>query len=540
MIPTMVRPPKRVIFGPLINWGAGGSKALFEYDGEGEVKKVKQFVVEDISNWNLIPRFTDLKGLKRLTTAAQRTITRYKEVTEEDGSWDEKIMSMERLGKAEEEVIRVTDEMTAERAIEILERNYVIQDATLYEDFDEASCQYEQQDSADNVLERIVVGGKTAILNTLKHHAMITPAVPMTSAEIMKKIDEIPEDSEDEVSDNVAIRRKTKRNEKKPAPAGTSLENLNRKFDMDLYKPAVPRLTAEIVSNLYMTAPLHWQVDGPEEWEKECIQGTIEYEKTTVPNSQELESDFLDMSDDEDAPALSQNPGPLTVKWTPAPNSTCEAIPENYFISTGLKYEDAEDISITAPPGPEIPKKANTDLNTSKHTIPKVDKAFVEQAVKEAIQEAEKIFNEKMKKHPPAEDAVMMEEKKKANKISWKEVNNPRTSYQLAIAILAIQEGIDSINNTEKSDLWWRSRAEKSMAKLTIRAMGDSIKYGMTKDRNKEKANGWIPLKQEAETKGTVTEKLDVARAELAWTQACKDRDKEIGNIKNDIGSIKD
>jgi len=222
----MVRPPKGVIFGPFTNWGAGGRKALFEYDCEGGVKKVKQFVLEDIFNWNVITRFTDLKGPERLTTA-QRTITRYEQVTEEDGSWDEKIMSMERLGRAEEEVIRISDETTTERAIEILERSYLIQDATLHEDFDEASCQYEQQDSADNVLERIVVGGKTAILNTPKYHAMITPAVPMTSAEIMEKIDEILEDLEDEVSDNEAIRRKTRRNEKKPAPAGTSLETLN-------------------------------------------------------------------------------------------------------------------------------------------------------------------------------------------------------------------------------------------------------------------------------------------------------------------------
>jgi len=50
---------------------------------------------------------------------------------------------------------------------------------------------------------------------------MITPAVPMSSAEIMKRIAEIPEDSEDEVSDNEVIRRKIRRNEKKQAPAGT-------------------------------------------------------------------------------------------------------------------------------------------------------------------------------------------------------------------------------------------------------------------------------------------------------------------------------
>jgi len=62
---------------------------------------------------------------------------------------------------------------------------------------------------------------------------------------------------EDEVSDNEVIRRKTRRNEKRPAPAGTSLETLNLKYNMDLYEPAVPRPTAEIVSNLYLIAPPH-------------------------------------------------------------------------------------------------------------------------------------------------------------------------------------------------------------------------------------------------------------------------------------------
>jgi len=124
-----------------------------------------------------------------------------------------------------------------------------------------------------------------------------------------------------------------------------------------------------------------------------------------------VESDFSDMMDDEDTPAPTRNPGPLMVKWTPAPNSTCEAVPENYFTPTGLKYEDAEDISMTAPPGPT--KKADIGLNISKHAIPKADKAFVEQAVKEAVQEAERIFNEKMKKHLPAEDAEMTEKPSK-------------------------------------------------------------------------------------------------------------------------------
>jgi len=166
---------------------------------------------------------------------------------------------------------------------------------------------------------------------------------------------------------------------------------------MDLNEPAVPRPMTEIVNNLYLTAPPHWQLDGSKEREIEDIKGTIEYEKRTVRDSQELESDFSDMSDDEDAPAPSRNLVPLTVKWTRAANSTCKAIPENYCTSTGLKCEDVEDISMTAPLGQETTKKEGACLNTSKHAIPKADKALVEQAVKEAIHEAERIFNEKMK-----------------------------------------------------------------------------------------------------------------------------------------------
>jgi len=90
------------------------------------MKEVKQLVLEDIFNWSVISRFTELNGPERLTATARRTITKCEEATQEDGSWDEKIISMERLGRADKETIKVTNETTVERAIEILERSNLI------------------------------------------------------------------------------------------------------------------------------------------------------------------------------------------------------------------------------------------------------------------------------------------------------------------------------------------------------------------------------------------------------------------------------
>ena len=39
-----------VLFSPIRNWGNGESKILLEFDGEGEAKKRRQFVLEDAAN----------------------------------------------------------------------------------------------------------------------------------------------------------------------------------------------------------------------------------------------------------------------------------------------------------------------------------------------------------------------------------------------------------------------------------------------------------------------------------------------------------
>ncbi|RPB23802.1 hypothetical protein L211DRAFT_222651 [Terfezia boudieri ATCC MYA-4762] len=53
----MASPPKDVLFGPIQDWGLGHSKLTLEFDGEGGVKKRRQYSLEDVTNWVAIPEF---------------------------------------------------------------------------------------------------------------------------------------------------------------------------------------------------------------------------------------------------------------------------------------------------------------------------------------------------------------------------------------------------------------------------------------------------------------------------------------------------
>ena len=43
---------KEILFGPIRNWHNEESKILLELDWEEEVKKRKQFVLEEVANWH--------------------------------------------------------------------------------------------------------------------------------------------------------------------------------------------------------------------------------------------------------------------------------------------------------------------------------------------------------------------------------------------------------------------------------------------------------------------------------------------------------
>ena len=55
----MARLNKEILFSPIRNWGNGESKVLLEYNGEGGVRRRRQFLLEDIASWHLVKGFVE-------------------------------------------------------------------------------------------------------------------------------------------------------------------------------------------------------------------------------------------------------------------------------------------------------------------------------------------------------------------------------------------------------------------------------------------------------------------------------------------------
>jgi len=66
---------------------------------------------------------------------------------------------MERLGRAEEETIKVNDETTAERDCEILEKSYILQDISHMEDNEQPEGEWHVEEDEVEIQERIVCNG---------------------------------------------------------------------------------------------------------------------------------------------------------------------------------------------------------------------------------------------------------------------------------------------------------------------------------------------------------------------------------------------
>ncbi|RPB20405.1 hypothetical protein L211DRAFT_870687 [Terfezia boudieri ATCC MYA-4762] len=124
----MAPPPRGVLYGPIKDWEKGSSKVLLELGEEGGGQWT-QFVLENVSNWHNIPEFGE-RGRRALLQAGSNIENRRREwIGDED--WDIHISRQERLGREEEEVLRVKDGLSAERAMEILTKGLAIQDTSV-------------------------------------------------------------------------------------------------------------------------------------------------------------------------------------------------------------------------------------------------------------------------------------------------------------------------------------------------------------------------------------------------------------------------
>jgi len=227
----MVKSPKGVFFGPVVNGRAGHSKASFKYDEEDRVKKVRQYILKDIINWEKISRFSELDCQTKLEKATRRTFEKLSPSREYANTPIQDLLSIKMLGRVEEETIRVIDKIMAERAREILEKSYILQDISQVEDKEQPEGEWQVKEDEEEIRERIVCNGNKILLRTHKKTLLRIP--PMTSKEIIECIDAILNDSEDEVSENETIRRKMVKGEKKVELQGMSLKDLGEKLNME-------------------------------------------------------------------------------------------------------------------------------------------------------------------------------------------------------------------------------------------------------------------------------------------------------------------
>ncbi|KAF8422186.1 hypothetical protein EV426DRAFT_606304, partial [Tirmania nivea] len=259
-----------VVFGPVSDWGKGSCKLLLEHNKEGGLIHRRQYTLENVTSWAVVPEFGE-KGMEALGKVVSNTEDARK-VWSGEGDWFRYISQLERDHRGEEETLRVTDETSAGRAIEILNRAVAFQDSVANGDLDGAEISYETMEKDGDLLESITVrppisnGEATThhwVLTTPKHarraRATGTASVQLRQEESKR---EAVAEKDDGESDNETIRAMSTRKGKK-ARIGTYLSELEKNLGSRLVEPAVPRTFEQVKDNLFQATPgtMDWAED---------------------------------------------------------------------------------------------------------------------------------------------------------------------------------------------------------------------------------------------------------------------------------------
>ncbi|KAF8418272.1 hypothetical protein EV426DRAFT_679732 [Tirmania nivea] len=266
----MAPPPKGVVFGPVSDWGKGSCKLLLEHNKEGGLIHRRQYTLENVTSWAVVPEFGE-KGMEALGKAVSNTEDARK-VWSGEGDWFRYISQLERDYRGEEETLRVTDEASAGRAIEILNRAVAFQDSMANGDLDGAEISYETIEKDGDLLESITVrplisnGEATAhhwVLTTPKH-ARRARATGIASVQLRQEESkrEVVAEEDDEELDNETMRAMSIRRGKK-ARIGTYLSELKKKLGSTPVEPAAPRTFEQVKDNLFQATPgtMDWAED---------------------------------------------------------------------------------------------------------------------------------------------------------------------------------------------------------------------------------------------------------------------------------------
>ena len=239
---------------------------------EEGVKKRRQFVLEEVANWHAVSAFRE-EG-KEVLRNAHRRARISKMNRDAKGSWNHVVTQIEREGREEEEFLKVVDEESAKRAIEILYMGIAIQDLASSKEVKGLDVLYLTKEVKDKTLERVVMrmrnnkgaavaGGEfTWDLTTPKSKTKRKEKLEGTPAQQLAKLkSKMEEIEEEEGSDNEVIAKKTAKKEKRVVRKDrTSLSQLEEEMEVGFIELAVPRLFEEVKTNISKTAPPSWKL----------------------------------------------------------------------------------------------------------------------------------------------------------------------------------------------------------------------------------------------------------------------------------------
>ncbi|RPB20370.1 hypothetical protein L211DRAFT_893547 [Terfezia boudieri ATCC MYA-4762] len=235
---TMAPPPKGVVYGPIKDWRKGSCKLLLEFGSKEGKKGRRQYVLEEVER--------DLRG--------------------------------------EEEIIRVMEGPSIERAVGILSKGIAIQDGAANGQLEGYEVDYQTAVQKDGMLESITVKparvSGEAIFRMAHHWTLMTPiskkgAIKGQPAGWVGRLGEVGEE-EGESKDEV-MRKKSKKHrigEARP------LEVLGKELGIDSVEPAVPRELEDIRANVFGVTPPAWNLkESQEDWLMEKPQATLDWAK---------------------------------------------------------------------------------------------------------------------------------------------------------------------------------------------------------------------------------------------------------------------
>ncbi|RPB18026.1 hypothetical protein L211DRAFT_854558 [Terfezia boudieri ATCC MYA-4762] len=396
-----------------------------------------------------------------------------------DSDWEYHVSQLEKENREEEEVIKVVDGPSAERAMEILNRGIVIQDGSINGILDRFDYEHSRTETESGVEDTIVVrairpdgeksdeywGTRWTLTTPKSRRKMsLTGSRGGTAAERLERLEwssmEGIEEEEGGGLENEAINRKsTKKGRGTIQGDGLTLKDLEEKAGLGFVEPAVPRPFKEVASNLFGQAPPAWKLeDSQEGWRQEGTQATMAW------------------ADDVEVPELMETGG----------LSTGESVEEKEARDLELKrWVEANPLTITFEPAGRKGERAEgrREMNKSKHAIPELSAEQVEEMAKEKVEgvkeaaaaeeEGAEGEDERMGEEDEGEEDEGEEEEEDRGR--WNGIWDNRDLKSILYCIVNNGKIVEQIAGLKPKDRSYRLARDADTARDMIRASGGVI-----------------------------------------------------------------